>query len=233
MSRFSQAPIQTALSASHVRLLVFAKLEFGTGTSRIHNGIGSYTWNDGTGSAEWFGLGEFGGVSAIEEGRDVSAYGVTLTLSALPQFELATDQSVAEEALNQNYYMKPVTLYVGILDSDDGFLESGGTTYYPTEVWSGFMDSMTVQVGTDQGDSITLVCESHLAQFERNRGLLYTNAWQQSRLDEAFDGDLFFSHMQDIEGAKYQWRGPNKTGVSGFDAGSTNPTRQGRGRNNR
>ena len=220
MSRFSDTPVQDALSASHVRLLVFAKLEFGTGTTRIHNGIGTYTWNDGGGNTDWLGMGDFGGVSAIEEGRDVSPYGVTLTLSGLPQFELATDQSVAEEALNQNYYMKPVTLYLGILDSDDSFLTSNGTTYYPTEVWSGFMDSMTVQVGTDSGDSITLVCESHLAQFDRSRGLLYTNAWQQSRLSSAFDGDLFFSHMQDIEGAKYQWRGPKTPGVDGADVDS-------------
>ena len=100
------------------------------------------------------------------------------------------------------------------MDADDTFLTDGGTTYYPSEVWSGFMDTMTVTSGAD-GDTISLVCESHLAKFERNAGLMYTNAWQQSRLSAAFDGDLFFSHMQDIEGAKYQWRGKSATGQNG------------------
>ena len=209
MSRFSDAPINAALAAQHVRLVMFAELEFDTATSRIHNSIGTYTW----GGNDWLGVGDFGGVSSIEEGRDVSPYGVTLTLSPLPQYELATDQSVAEEALNQNYYMRPVTLYVGLMDADDTFLTSGGTTYYPIEVWSGFMDTMTVTSGAD-GDKISLVCESHLAKFDRNAGLMYTNAWQQARLSAAFDGDLFFSHMQDIEGAKYQWRGKDPVGRS-------------------
>ena len=91
MSRFSDAPVNTALAAQHVRLVMFAQLEFDTATSRIHNSIGTYTW----GGNDWLGVGDFDGVSSIEEGRDVSPYGVTLTLSPLPQYELATDQSVA------------------------------------------------------------------------------------------------------------------------------------------
>ena len=53
MSRTFTSAQNTALESSHVNLLMFAKLEFDSGTVYVHNGIGTYTWTESgsTGSA--------------------------------------------------------------------------------------------------------------------------------------------------------------------------------------
>ena len=64
-------------------------------------------------------------------------------------------------------------------------------------------------VGSDQGDIITMTCESQLSLLQRSRNLMFTNTWQQSR----YSGDKFFNLLAFIEGVKVEWKG--KGGVIG------------------
>jgi len=202
VSRDFPTNVAAALIADHVATVTFVKLEFSNGTLYLHNSIGTYTW----GSQNWLGVGDLGDISAIEEGAEVSPYKITLSLSGI-------DSTISNAALNTDYYMRPVTLYIGALDANDDLLAN------PTEIWAGFMDLMTVSLGDEGGDEISLIAESELAKFDRASNRKYTDANQQT----AFSGDLFFGFLKDIEGAKIQWGAAGKSGVTGENNGPVRP----------
>ena len=196
MSRGFPANVATALAQQHVAIVTFAKLEFPSGTLYVHNSLGTYTWD----SQDWLGVGDLGSISQVEEGIDVSPYAITLTLSGL-------DSTISGAALTEDYFMRPVTVYMGVLDADDALIAD------PTQIWAGFMDQMNVSLGSDGGDAIQLIAESELSRFDVSRNLMYTNAAQQER----YSGDLFFSHIHKVQGAKFNW-GARTAGTDGtFD----------------
>lgn len=186
---------------------MFAELDFSSGILYVHDGLGTYTW----GGEDWLGVGDFGSISSIEEGSEISAYSINLTLSAL-------DSTMAGAALTEDYFMRDVTIYMGILDEDDALVDT------PVQVWAGFMDVMSITAGASGGDSISLTCESELGKFDRSSNLKYTHANQQKK-DST---DLFFEFLKDIEGVKISWgKAGSGTGVGGNSGG------QGRGSNPR
>ena len=199
MSRGFPSAVLNALSAQHVALVTFAKLEFPSGTLYVHNSIGTYTW----GGQDWLGTGDLGQISTIEEGADVSPYKITLSLSGL-------DPDISAAALTEDYYLQPVTVYLGVLDTSDDLIAD------PTIVWEGAMDQMELSVGARGGDAIVLTAESELARFDKASNLKYTDA--QLQTDSA--GSLGFEFMADIAGAKIRWGDPNSDAVAGGNAGS-------------
>ena len=194
MSRGFPTAVATALSAGHVVLVTFAKLEFPSGTIYVHNSIGTYNW----GGQNWLGTGDFGEISQIEEGADVSPYKITLTLSGL-------DATISGAALNEDYYMHPATVYLGALNADDELIAD------PTVVWEGVMDQMNISIGAGGGDAIQLVAESELARFDKASNKKYTHSQQQSQ----HSGDLLFEFMADIEDAHIRWGDANSDSVAG------------------
>lgn len=182
-----------AFDLPYVTVLTFVKMEFAASTVYVHNGIGSYTW----GGEDWLGVGSLGSVSQLEEGSDVSPYSITLTLSAL-------DATLSGQALNEDYFMRPVTVYVGVLSADDELLDD------PLPMWAGFMDVMSITAGQEggSGDQIIVTCESELAAFDRSANLRYTNQTQQ----RLYPSDTFFEFMPKIEGLKIKWRGDSDSG---------------------
>jgi len=188
MSRPFSASTLAAFNSPFVSVLTFVKLEFAASTIYVHNGIGTYTWGD----VDWLGVGNLGSVSKLEEGSDVSPYSITLTLSAL-------DATMAGTALLEDYFMRPVSIYIGVLSADDELLDT------PLEMWAGFMDVMSISAGEEggDGDQVFVTCESELAAFDRSAGLRYTNQSQQQQ----YPLDTFFEFMAKISGLKVKWRG--------------------------
>ncbi len=188
MSRPFSASTLAAFNSPFVSVLTFVKLEFAASTVYVHNGIGTYTWD----GFDWLGVGNLGSVSKLEEGSDVSPYSITLTLSAL-------DATLAGTALLEDYFMRPVSIYIGVLSADDELLDT------PLEMWAGFMDVMSISAGEEggDGDQVFVTCESELAAFDRTAGLRYTNQSQQQQ----YPLDTFFEFMAKISGLKVKWRG--------------------------
>ncbi len=210
MSRGFPSAVLTALSSDHVALVTFAKLEFPSGTLYLHNSIGTYTW----GGNDWLGTGDLGEISQLEEGAEISPYKISLSLSGL-------DATISGAALTEDYYLQPVTVYLGVLNANDVLIAD------PTIVWEGAMDQMQLSVGAADGDVIVLTAESELARFDKASNLKYTDAQLQS--DSA--GSLGFEFMADIEGAKIRWGDPNSDAVAGgpanpniYDNINVNPT---------
>lgn len=195
MSRGFPAAVLTALSSQHVALVTFAKLEFPSGTLYVHNSLGTYTW----GGNDWLGTGDLGEISQLQEGAEVSPYKITLSLSGL-------DSTISGAALTEDYYLQPVTVYLGALASDDTLIAD------PTIVWEGAMDQMELSVGAEGGDAIVLTAESELARFDKASNLKYTDA----QLQTDFSGDLAFEFMSDIEGSKIRWGDASSDSVAGI-----------------
>ena len=108
----------------------------------------------GAGREDWLGVGDLGSISQVEEGLDVSPYAITLTLSGL-------DATISGAALTEDYYLHPVTVYLGVLDADDVLIAD------PTQIWAGFMDQMNMSVGADGGDAIQLIAESEIESVQQ------------------------------------------------------------------
>lgn len=195
MSRGFPTNVANALATSYVSMVTFAKLEFPNGTVYLHNSIGTFTW----GGNDWLGVGDLGTISEIEEGIDVSPYKLTLALSGL-------DAAISGAALTQDYYMQPVTVYLGVLDANDVLLAD------PTIVWQGVMDQMNLSVGAESGDVIQLTCESELARFDKASNRKYTDSQQQND----FASDVAFEFMAQIEGAKIRWGDANSQNITGI-----------------
>jgi hypothetical protein len=200
MSRAFGAASAAAFIQPNVRIITFVMLEFAAETVYVHNGIGTYTW----GGFDWLGVGSLGSVSTLEEGSEVSPYSITLTLSAL-------DATLSGQALNEDYFMRPVTVYVGALSADDELLND------PLPMWSGFMDVMSITAGQEgsSGDQIVVTCESELAAFDRSANLRYTNQTQQ----RLYPSDRFFEFMPRIENLKIKWRDDSDSGGTAGGAG--------------
>ena len=198
MSRGFSSSINTALTQSSVRLVTFAELDFSSGKIYVHDGLGTYTW----GGNNWLGVGDFGGISSVQEGTEVSPYSLQLTLSGL-------DASIVSTALDKNdrYFMRDIKVYLGLLNADDELIDT------PSQIWAGFMDVMTLTAGESGGDAITLTAESELARFDRSPNLRYTHTMLQKRNSD----DKFFEFLKDIEGVKISWGKQ----TSGNLAGST------------
>lgn len=184
MSRGFSSAINTALQSSTVRIVTFAELDFASGTLYVHDGLGTYTW----GGNDWVGVGDFGGISSVEEGSEISPYSLNLTLSGL-------DAGLVATALDENYFMRDVNVYLGLLDDNDALIED------PTQIWAGFMDVMSVTAGASGGDSITLTAESELGKFDRSANLRYTDTMLRKRDAD----DKFFEFLKDIDGVKISW----------------------------
>lgn len=182
MSRGLSAGNLAAIALPHIRPIVFVKFEFDGGTEYVHNAVGTFTW----GSQTWTGIGAVGQISALEEGLDLSPFGVTMQLNALNPDLMAI--ATGEEVFNRR-----VTIYIGYLD------ENGALVADPQERWSGYMDHVSIRLGGEDG--IMLQCENDFRFFDRANGSLFTDEDQQRR----FGGDVFFEFLDQMIDAQITW----------------------------
>lgn len=170
----------TASSASVGSTMVVAvDMDFASGHVRLHTGAGTITWD----GKQFLGVGQFGGISVIQESVDLRADTVEFKLSGVPSEYIST-------ALNENYKHRDVTAYLMYIDS------AGVLVSDPMTLWSGRMDTMPITLGASA--TIVVRAESRLADWMRPRSSRYTNEEQQQR----FSGDKgleFVSQMVEKE----------------------------------
>lgn len=201
MSRDLSSANATALDDALIRPVVFTQLEFDspTGTLYLHDDIGPITANDWGGTSRtWEGIGDFGGISKLDEGRDVSPYSVDLMLSGI-------DAGIASQALTDDSVLRNVYILIGLLDSSRALIDS------PHPMWAGYVDDIQVAIGS--GSVIRVTCESHFAAFEKINGRLQNDADHQAE----FAADKFFEYLPQMLDAKFRWGGRTQR----FGGGST------------
>jgi hypothetical protein len=197
MSRgIAPAVTNSVISERHIRLVTFAKIQLDSGTLYLHDSVGTFTWADPvTGAQDWLGLGDFGGIGAVEESLTMSGYELNLVLSGL-------DATMLDEVINQNYQGRGVTIYLGALD-----LSNGSLLATPNEIWAGAMDVGRVSLGSGDDNAIQITCESDFARLEDINGRTFTDADLQAE----YTGDTFLQYLPAMEDARIVWRGDTFT----------------------
>ena len=203
MSRGLGASNVSAVDAAVVRPVVFCEIKYDapTGTLYLHDNIGDIVADDWNGTSRtWSGLGDFGSISQIEEGSQISPYKVDLVLSGI-------DATIANAHLQDDTILRDVYLSIGFIGLDREVLAD------PHPMWQGKVDDVQVAIG-DQS-VIRVSCESHLTAFEKTNGRLQNDADHQSE----FSGDLFYKYLPQMVEAKFRWGGKTQTFGTGGGAG--------------
>lgn len=178
MSRSIPSAIVTALAQEQVTPFYAVEMNFDSGSIRLWTGYGERTIDGQT----YIGTGTLLDISGVEEVSDLSAKGVTVTLSGIPS-------SVISLALQESYQGRTARVLFGVADVADH-----------VEVFSGLMDVMTIQ---DSGDSVTvqLTIESKLVTLQRANVRRYTSANHKLR----HPNDTFFDFVTDIADKELVW----------------------------
>lgn len=187
----------THIDSRHTHPVAMAKMLFDT-PIYLHSGLGtiSYEGND------YLGVGEFGGVSSVEETEAVVPSSIVLQLSGL-------SSSLFAEALNASNYGDKVTLYVAYRN-DDGTLVDDPWVFY-----RGRVESANLTRGAD--NSIRITVQHDLAVLNQQTGTKFTDEEQQKR----YSGDTAFSRVQQMQLVQLIWGVSGVTGQG--DRGGPNP----------
>ena len=182
MTRTVPAALLSALSGDEIEIFYAVDLAFDSGNMRLWTGYGDKTINSQT----YTGTGNLLTIDGLEEASDLSARGTTLTLSGL-------DSTIVTYALTEEYQGRLVTIYWGV----------GSNT---VEVFSGYMDKMTIQ---DAGDNatISLSVESRLITLERANVRRYTSESHAGvRTAKGLTGaDTFFDWVTKLQDKQIVW----------------------------
>jgi hypothetical protein len=169
MSRTLSSGVAAAIAAPVFRPVFFVRLEFDEGTERACTAPYSIWFDDdGTGPNEFIGVGALGTISAIEEGSELRAYGMSVTLNGCDPTQLAT-------SLDSKYQGRPAAIYLGFLDADHVLIDA------PVLVQNMVMDTMPIELGKE--GRVTVTMENVLSRWENPNpeNLRYADADQQSR----------------------------------------------------
>lgn len=189
MSRGLSTANVNAVDGDVLRPVVFCELHYDDGVVYLHDNIGEIVADDWDGVSRTFsGLGDFGSITTIEEGEDISPYRVDLILSGI-------DSTIASKALTDDTVLREVYLLIGFIGLDRTVVDD------PHPMWSGRMDDVQVAIG--EQSIIRVTCESQLAAFEKINGRLQNDADHQAE----FSGDLFFQYLPQMVEAKFRWGG--------------------------
>lgn len=183
MSRNLSSGVQDAISAAQVSPIILFEGSFASGTVYVWSGYGDLSWGGNT----YVGVGTLGAISSVAEASEVSAKGITVTLSGIPSDMISLVLSDVRQGAVGKVHM--------------GFLNSSGVVIDdPILMFEGKLDIPSIQEGADTS-SITLSYESRLIDLQRARESRYTNEDQQ----RAFAGDLGCEYVASLQEFSVTW----------------------------
>lgn len=192
------------LSANSVNAVVMAEAYFDSSTLRMWTGYGSLMWGD----KEFFGGGNFIGISPIDETQDTVAKGIVASLNGI-------SSTIISLSLNERCRGRPFRLYLGAVDtkqyvatedSPGRVALEDGTGYVllenqfidsPYRIFSGIMDTMEFSDNGATAD-IRLSVENILITGQRSKIRRYTLE-DQKKFYPADRGLDFIPQLQDKE----------------------------------
>ena len=178
MARNLHSDFDTAIQASEVHPILIAKINTSGGDVRVWTGIGDLTFDSET----YTGTGDLGGVTEISEKSDMSATGLTFTLSGIPS-------STISIALGQMEQGRACTLWLALLNTSTGALINN-----PYELFSGFTDVTIISEGGETS-TIAINSENRMISLERTRVRRYTDEDQQNE----HSGDKGFEFVPGLQ----------------------------------
>jgi len=182
-----------AVSAGNIFPVIFGYFDFSGGAVRVSTSNHPIVWAGET----WTGLGDFLGVSPMQETSGIRANGIVFTLSGVPS------NLIAEVIANRSRG-RVCSLWFGCFDG------SGTLLADPVQIFAGRMDQPSI---SDQGETATvsLSAESRLADLQRNRERRFTDLDQKN----LFPGDKGLAYIAALQEMEINWGVPYKNIGSG------------------
>ena len=182
MSRGLSSGMEIVALAQEVKPLVLVEALFDSNapTSYIYlwNGIGDLAHDSKT----YLGAGDLLSISSIEETVELRASGITLQLSGI-------GDPLLSKAKTEDYQGRELTVKLGAFSATNTIVTD------PVIVFSGFMDTMTIQDDGTTG-TIALTVENRLIEFEKARVRRFTD--NDQRIDYPNDDGLeYVSQIQE------------------------------------
>ena len=210
MSRTLTSGMTAVTTADVVRPVYFVRMVFDSGESpsalNLWNGTGDLTY----GSNTYIGTGDLLSISQITETSDISATGITVSLTGVKTSFIAI-------AKDHEYQGRPLSVSLGAFDA------SGDLIADPVIVFSGFMDTMTI---SENGaySTIAIAVENKLVAFERTKVRRYTA--EDQKIDHPTDKG--FEYVTAIVQKEIIWGRPTGSsqgggGGGGGHGGGANP----------
>ena len=144
---------------------------------RLWTGYGNKIISSNT----YTGSGNILNISGLEEVNDLSAKNITIELSGV-------DSEIVSLAIGEPYQRRLCRVYFG------------STTTAPIEIFSGFMNTMSIE-DTGETSKITMTVESKLVALDRASNRRYTHENHVARNS----GDTFFSFVADMQDKDVVW----------------------------
>ena len=131
-------------------------------------------------------VGALGVVSPVEEGAELQAYSIAVSLCGINEDLIAVAQQ-------QHVQGRHADLYLALLDHNGNLVGS------PLLLFAGRINTMQWQAGNNP--SITLTVQNPLADWERNKLRRYTDSDQKN----SFPEDNFFEYLTSISERPVTW----------------------------
>lgn len=173
MARDISPALITASEESVVEPLILVKLEYDSGTIRIHSGVGPVTFQ----SELYVGVGQYGAISGITEDTELSANFLDLQLSGI-------DPTLLSIQFNEQFQGNPATIFQVLKNVDTKAIIGGFI------IFKGLMDNSTISIG--KTGTISLRVNNRMARWSKANERRYNNADQQ----DEFPGDLCFEFIE-------------------------------------
>ncbi len=172
MSRSLTTGMQSAVIADLVRPITLVQCAFDSGNLNLWSGIGDLTVD----SVDYVGAGSLLSIGEIAETSELSANGITVTLSGVTS-------PLLSKARDEDYQGRELKVLLGAMDAANGVISD------PVIVFSGFMDTMVINDGGETA-TIQVTVENRLIEFERTRVRRYTA--EDQKIDYPTDKGLEF-----------------------------------------
>lgn len=182
MARSLTSGMITELTGVLLRPIILVEIEFTSGFVRVWTGIGDLTWDSKT----WTGVGDLGRISAVQESGDLSAAGMTVTLSGIPQ-------AMVDRVLSETRQGKPFNVWLGMLDSSDAVIAD------PYLIFGGLTDISFIDEGAKTA-TVGVTGENKLLDRLRIIVWFYTSESQTFH----FPGDKGFDFVPSSQ-ERLQW----------------------------
>lgn len=182
MSRGLTNGMEIVALAQEVKPLVLIEALFDSNvpTSYIYlwNGLGDLSHDSKT----YIGAGDLLSISSIQETVELRASGITLQLSGI-------GDPLLSKAKTEDYQGRELTVKLGAFSATNTIVSD------PVVVFSGFMDTMTINDDGNTG-TISLTVENRLIEFEKTRVRRFTD--NDQRIDYPNDDGLeYVSKIQE------------------------------------
>jgi hypothetical protein len=167
--------------------MLMASFDFSGAQINLHTGTGEFFYNGLTFS----GIGDMGGISAIEETEETRANGLNFSLNGIPS-------AMVSSILSENYRNRVCTVDLALFAS----LTATSPITAPATLFVGRMDQCFMD---DDGETATinLTAESRLVDLQRSRERRYTD--EDQRANPSFTADLGLQYVAGLQDKELMW----------------------------